>query len=111
MRLYPHGIWLYERLHSTYLFPDFESSIDEGVYGAIGYNVHVIINDTCIMWLSSLVFRQDRAHKASPSLHLSRTLRIVRRMHTEIVLRTEDRLMSADTLWQLRECHTNSYTI
>ena len=25
-----------------------------------------------IMWLSSLVFRQDRAHKVSPSLHLSK---------------------------------------
>ena len=81
MRLYPLGIWLYERLHSTYPFPAFESSIDEGVYGAIGYNVHVIINDTCIMWLSSLVFRQDRAHKASPSLHLSRTLRSEKDAH------------------------------
>ena len=40
MRLYPHAIWLYERLHSTYPFPDFESSID-GMYGGIGYNGHV----------------------------------------------------------------------
>ena len=33
------------------------------------------------MWLSSLVFRQNRAHKASPSLHLSRTLRSEKDAH------------------------------
>ena len=80
MRLFLLGIW-YERLQSICPFLAFEPSIDEGVYGGIGYNAHAYGDIGCIMWLSSLVFRQDRAHKGSPSLHLSRTLRSEKDAH------------------------------
>ena len=57
------------RAHVPFLA--FEPSIDEGVYAGIRYNAHAYGDIGCIMWLSSLVFRQDRALKVSPSLHLS----------------------------------------
>jgi len=91
---------------------------------SIGCNVctwtAITINNMCIVWLSSLVFRQDRAYKASPSLHLSKwhhplgsamTL-LERTLHSEKdEQRHRFKKMSIDRLRQLREYHTKSYTI
>jgi len=54
------------------------------------WTTSIIVNDTCIMWLSSPVIRQDRTHKISPSLHLSEwhplldsAMRLLGTLHSE----------------------------